>query len=170
MTRALPAKRTGERDGARRGPSTGTPEPVRGTVTGIGAGTRRDLVEFLDRFADAFARGDLAAVAACHVTPVLFVTEWDATTFGSAREVAEGFRPVVDEHRRRGFVSLSYRVEMVSTPASRIIEVGVRWTLHDAEERPLRHDRYRYLLRRVDDEGLQINAVVVLGGAPVAEP
>jgi hypothetical protein len=160
MTRALPGRRAGGRDGARRAPSVGAPASVV-------AGPRRDLARFLERFTDAFARGDLIALAACHVTPVLFLTEWDATTFSSAREVAEGFRQVVDEHRRRGLVSPSYLVETVSTPASRIVEVGVRWTFHDAQGRAVLHDRYRYLLRRIDDEGLLINAVVVLGGSSV---
>jgi len=166
VTRALPDQGSGERDAARRDAPTAGPK----TAPSSGAGPRRYLAEFLDRFADAFARADLAAIAACHVTPVLFVTEWDSTIFSSAREVAEGFRPVVDDHRSRGFVSLSHRVETASTAASRIIEVGVRWTFHDAEGRPLLHDRYRYLLRRVDDQGLLINAVVVLGGSPVGAP
>ena len=167
VTRALPDQGSGERDAVRlRDASTaGTT-----TVPSDGAGPRRALAEFLDRFADAFARGDLAAIAACHVTPVLFVTEWDSTIFSSAREVAEGFRQVVDDHRSRGFVSLSHRVETASTAASRLVEVGVRWTFHDAEGRPLLHDRYRYLLRRVDEQGLLINVVVVLGGSPVGAP
>jgi hypothetical protein len=156
VTRVLPDRRRGVATAGSRAAPSG------------GGGPRRELVEFLDRFADAFARADLAAVAACHVTPVLFVTEWDSTVFSSAREVAEGFRQVVDDHRARGVVSLSHRIETVSTAAPRIIEVGVRWTFHDGEGRPLRHDRYRYLLRRVDDQGLLINVVVVLGGSPVA--
>lgn len=164
MTRALPDRRTDAREGARRAPPNATP----GTATG--AGPRRALADFLGRLADAFAEGDLTALAGCHVTPVLFVTEWDSTIFSSAREVAEGFRGVVDEHRRRGLQSPSYRVETMSTPASRIVEVGVRWTFHDAEGRPVLHDRYRYVLRRVDGKGLLITAVVVLGGSPVQAP
>ncbi|MFC5137245.1 nuclear transport factor 2 family protein [Actinomycetospora rhizophila] len=165
MTRVLPDRRGGERDATRRGASsTGSTAAPLG-----GAGPRRELTELLDRYADAFARADLAAVAACHVTPVLFVTEWDSTVFSSAREVAEGFRRVVDDHRARRFVTLTHRIETVSA-ASRIVEVGVRWTFHDGQGRPLRHDRYRYVLRRVDDRGLLINAVVVLGGSPVAAP
>lgn len=158
MTRAMPGRRTGERD-ARRTPSPGAPKSVV-------AGARREIAGFLERFADAFAQGDLTALAACHTTPVLFVTEWDSAAFTSAREIADGFRQVVEEHRRRGLLSPSYLVETVSTPAPRIVEVGVRWTFHDAEGRPVLHDRYRYLLRRVD-ESLLINVVVVLGGTPV---
>jgi hypothetical protein len=166
MTRALPDKRSGERDGARRGPSTGTSA----TAEGVEARTRAELGRFLDRFAEAFAHGDLEAIAGCHVTPVLFVTEWDSATYDSARGIAEGFRDVVADHQRRGLVSLSHRVEAVSSPASRIVEVGVRWTHHDAEGLALVHDRYRYLLRRVEDEGLRINAVIALGGSPVRTP
>lgn len=166
MTRALPDQGSGERDAAREDASTAGAT----TAPSTSVGPRRDLSEFLDRFADGFARADLAAIAACHVTPVLFMTEWDSTILSSAREVAEGFRQVVDDHQSRGFVSLTYRVETMSTAATRILEVGVRWTFHDAGGRPLLHDRYRYLLRRVDDQGLLINAVVVLGGSPVGAP
>lgn len=166
MTRALPGRRTGEQDDARQGPSAGAARPSKS----VDATTRAELEQFLDQFAGAFAQGDLAALAACYVTPVLFVTEWDAATFDSARELAEGFRHVVAEHRDRGMVSLSYRVETVFKPAPRIVEVGVRWTFHDAEGQGLLQDRYRYLLRRIDDEGLRINAVVVLGGSSVPSP
>ena len=166
MTRALPGRRTGERDNARRGPSNGNGRPSKT----VDATTRAELEQFLDQFAEVFAQGDLAALAGHYVTPVLFVTEWDAATFDSTRELAEGFRHVVAEHRDRGMVSLSYRVETVFKPAPRIIEVGVRWTFHDAEGQALLQDRYRYLLRRVDDEGLRINAVVVLGGSSVPSP
>ncbi|WP_433782694.1 hypothetical protein ACQPX6_22850 [Actinomycetospora sp. CA-101289] len=166
MTRALPDRRAGERDGAGGGPSAGAAAPTKS----VDATTRAELGEFLDRFAAAFAQGDLATLAGCYVTPVLFLTEWDAATFDSTRELAEGFRHVVAEHRDRGMVSLSYRVETVVKPAPRIVEVGVRWTFHDAEGQALLQDRYRYLLRRVDDEGLRINAVVVLGGSSVPSP
>jgi hypothetical protein len=163
MTRALPDRRSGGPEGARRGPSSGNAR----TTESVEAATRAELTEFLDRFAQAFASGDLEAIAACHVAPVLFVTEWDSTTFGSPREIAEGFREIVAEHQRRGLVSLSHRVETLSSPASRIVEVGVQWTFHNADGRPLLHDRYRYLLRRIGDEGLFINAVMGLGGSPV---
>jgi hypothetical protein len=162
MTRALPGRRTSVRDDARRGPSTGGSRPS----TGVDATMRAELAAFLDRFADAFVTGDLAALVGCYVTPVLFVTEWSSTTFDSARAITEGFRHVVAEHRDRGLVSLTHRVETVSRPAPRIVEVGVRWTFHDADGRALMHDRYRYLMRR-DDEGLHITAVVVLGGSSV---
>ena len=124
VTRALPDQGSGERDAACEHASTAGAK----TAPSTSVGPRRDVAEFLDRFADGFARADLAAIAACHVTPVLFMT------------------------------------------LTRIIEVGVRWTFHDAGGRPLLHDRYRYLLRRVDDQGLLINAVVVLGGSPVGAP
>jgi ketosteroid isomerase-like protein len=136
-------------------------------MTSVDATTRAELGQFLDQFAEAFAKGDLAALAGCYVTPVLFVTEWDSMTFDSAREIAEGFRHVIAENQSRGLVSLSYRVDSVSKPAPRIVELGVRWTFHDAAGRALLQDRYRYLLRRSADEGLHINAVVVLGGSPV---
>jgi ketosteroid isomerase-like protein len=164
MTRALPGPRAGERDDARRGSPTGTARPP---AKGVDATTRAELDEFLDRFAGAFAKGDLAALAGCYVTPVLFVTEWDSATFDSARELAEGFRHVVAEHRDRGMVSLSHRVETVFKPAPRILEIGVRWTFHDDAGQALLQDRYRYLLRRVDDGGLRIAVVVVLGGSAV---
>ncbi|GAA4788582.1 hypothetical protein GCM10023200_23910 [Actinomycetospora chlora] len=160
MTRALPGPRPREREAARRAPSS--------AGSGPGAGTRRDVAAFLERYADALLRGDLEAIAACHVTPVLFVTEWDSTVLATSRQVVEGFRGVVEEHRRRGYVALSHRVETVSTAASRLVEVAVRWTFHDADGRAVLHDRYRYLLRRVDDRGLLINAVVVLGGSTAA--
>jgi hypothetical protein len=64
-------------------------------------------------------------------------------------------------------VSLTHRVETVFKPAPRILEVGVRWTFHDEAGQALLQDRYRYLLRRIDDQGLRINAVVVLGGSSV---
>ena len=164
VTRALPDQGSGERDAVRlRDASTaGTT-----TVPSDGAGPRRALAEFLDRFADAFARGDLAAIAACHVTPVLFVTEWDSTIFSSAREVAEGFRQVVDDHRSRGFVSLSHRVETASTAASRLVEVGVQVDLPRRGGASPAPRPVPVLLRRVDEQGLLINAVVVLGGSPV---
>ncbi|GAA4910143.1 hypothetical protein EV188_10178 [Actinomycetospora succinea] len=164
MTRALPDRRTGPRDGVGRGPSADTARALRR----VEPGRRRELVQFLARLGDAFAAGDLTAIAACHVPPLLYVTEWGSAVFTSTREVAEGFRQVVDDHRRRGLVSPTSVVETVSTPAARIVEIGVRWTFHDAEGRALLHDRYRYLLRRVDGEGLLINAVIVLGGRSVA--
>jgi ketosteroid isomerase-like protein len=163
MTRALPGRRTDARDDARRAPSAG---PERPSKT-VDATTRAELEQFLDQFAGAFAKGDLAALAGCYVTPVLFVSEWDSATFDSTRELAEGFRHVVADHRDRGMVSLAHRVETVFKPAPRIIEVGVRWTFHDEDGQALLQDRYRYLLRRIDDEGLRINAVVVLGGSSV---
>ncbi|HSK57428.1 MAG TPA: hypothetical protein VK935_00100 [Actinomycetospora sp.] len=163
MTRALPGRRAGERDEARQGPPAGTARPAKG----VDATTRAELDQFLDRFADAFAQGDLAALADCYVTPVLFMTEWDSATFDSARELAEGFRHVVAEHRDRGMVSLSHQVETVFKPAPRIVEVGVRWTFNDEAGQALLQDRYRYLLRRVDDGGLRITVVVVLGGSAV---
>jgi hypothetical protein len=163
MTRALSHSRTGERDDTRREPPTSIPT----TSKSVDATTCAELGQFLDRFAEAFAKGDVEALTGCYVTPVLFVTEWDSTTFDSAREIAEGFRHVVAENQDRGLVSLSYRVESVSKPAPRIVEVGVRWTFHDTAGRALLHDRYRYLVRRVADEGLRINAVVVLGGSTV---
>ena len=166
MTQALPGRRTGERDGARRGPPTTGSGPAKS----VDATTRAELGAFLDRFAEAFAGGDLEALADHHVVPVLFVTEWDSTTFATPREIVEGFRHVVSEHRERGVVSLSYRVESVSKPAPRLVEVGVRWTFQDAAGRALLHDRYRYLLRRVADEGLHITAVVALGGVSVSAP
>jgi hypothetical protein len=166
MTRASPVRRTGERDGPTQGPSVDSSEITKG----VDATTRAQLGAFFDRFADAFAGGDLPALVGCHVTPVLFVTEWDSTTLGSAHEIAEGYRHVVSEHRSRGLVSLSHRIETVSKPAPRLVEVGIRWTFNDSAGYAMLHDRYRYLLRLVDDEGLQINVVVVLGGASVPTP
>lgn len=163
MTRALPGRRAGERDDARRGPSSGPAGPSKT----VDATTRAELEQFLDQFAGAFAKGDVTALAGCYVMPVLFVSEWDSATFDSARELAEGFRHVVADHRDRGMVSLAHRVETVFKPAPRILEVGVRWTFHDEAGQALLQDRYRYLLRRVDDQGLRINAVVVLGGSSV---
>jgi len=157
--RALQATRTMP-DPARRRPP-GSPEPV-------DVQDRRELSGFLDRFARAFADGDLAAIADLHATPVLVVTEEEATTFDTTTEIADGFRSVVAEHRRRGLVSNSYRVEALKTLTPALHEVSVRWTYHDENGRPRFHDSYRYLLRRVPGQGLRIGVVMVLGG-PVAE-
>jgi hypothetical protein len=162
----LPAGRTGERDGAPRGHPVDSPEITKC----VDATTRAELGAFFDRFAEAFAGGDLPALVGCHVIPVLFVTEWDSTTLDSAHEIAEGFRNVVSEHRSRGLVSLSSRIETVSKPAPRLVEVGIRWTFNDSTGHAMLHDRYRYLLRLVDDEGLHITVVVVLGGTAVPTP
>ena len=166
MTRASPARRAGERDGPRQGHPVESSEITKC----VDATTRAQVGAFFDRFAEAFACGDLPALVGCHVTPVLFVTEWDSTTLDSAHAIAEGFRHVVSEHRSRGLVSLSYRIETISKPAPRLIEVGIRWTFNDSAGQAMLHDRYRYLLRLVDDEGLRINVVVVLGGAAVPTP
>jgi hypothetical protein len=166
MTRASPARRTGERDGPPRGHPVESPEITKS----VDATTRAQLGAFFDRFAAAFVGGDLLALAGCYVTPVMFVTEWDSTTLDSAHAIAEGFRHVVSEHRSRGVVSLSHRIETLSKPAPRLVEVGIRWTFNDSAGHAMLHDRYRYLLRLVDDEGLRINVVVVLGGAAVPTP
>jgi uncharacterized protein (TIGR02246 family) len=126
---------------------------------------RREIVALLDRLARAWSDADADGIARCYAVPALVVTEDDATAFGTTEEIADGFRGVTAEHRRRGLVRHTHHVEAVRTLAPTLHEVTVRWTHHDDRGQPRFRDSYRYLLRARPD-GLAIALVVVLG-APV---
>lgn len=126
------------------------------------AAARREIVVLLDRLARAWSDGDADGIARCHAAPALVVTEEGATAFATTEEIADGFRGVVTEHRRRGLVRHTHQVEAVRTLTPALHEVTVRWTHHDERGQPRFRDSYRYLLRARPD-GLAIAVVVVLG-------
>ena len=145
----------------------GRPGPT-GAARLLDASARREIGAFLDRLARAWSEADTDGIARCYAVPALVVTASDATAFATTDEIADGYRGVVTEHRRRGLVVNTHHVEAVRTLARGLHEVTVRWTHHDDRGQPRFHDSYRYLLRALPD-GLAIAVVVVLGG-PVPAP
>lgn len=181
MTRAIPGRRIPGPDRSPARPPAGRPARPRAApsrpsapapaaagpaVGGTDPTTHHgDVQTFLERFARAFSRSDLAEIARCHTLPALVLTDTSSSLFESTTAIAEGFRDVVAEHRRQNLVSTVFRLEAVKALSDHLTEITVRWTYRDDRGRPRFHQRCRYVLRHDPEAGFRVQTVIVLGDA-----
>jgi ketosteroid isomerase-like protein len=72
-----------------------------------------DVLSFLDRYADALARGDLPGIAACYAVPALVVGDGATIPVSEPAQVQAAFAGAADVYRAQGLVGLRSQVRAV---------------------------------------------------------
>ena len=121
---------------------------------------QHDVSAFLDRYADALARGDLPAVAACYALPALVVGDAATIPVSEPAQVEAAFAGAAEAYRAQGLVRLQPELRAVDRLTGALTLVDVGWAYLDDAGRELLHSSYRYLLRRADTGQLAIQVVV----------
>jgi hypothetical protein len=119
-----------------------------------------EIADFLDRYADALAAGDLPGIAACYAVPALVVGDAATIPVAEAGQVEAAFAGAADAYRAQGLVGIRAELRAVEplTPTLTLVDVG--WAYLDEAGTARRHSSYRYLLRRSDGGRLGIQVVV----------
>jgi ketosteroid isomerase-like protein len=119
-----------------------------------------EVAAFLDRYADALARGDLPAVAACYALPGLVVGDGATVPVSEPAQVEAAFAGAAEAYRAQGLVGLRPQLRAVDRLTGALTLVDVGWAYLDEAGRERQHTSYRYLLRRADGGQLGIQVVV----------
>jgi ketosteroid isomerase-like protein len=121
---------------------------------------RPEITDFLDRYADALAAGDLPGIVACYAVPALVVGDDAAIPVAEAGQVEAAFAGAADAYRAQGLVGIRPELRAVEplTPNLTLVDVG--WAYLDEAGAARRHSSCRYLLRRSDGGRLGIQVVV----------
>jgi hypothetical protein len=119
-----------------------------------------DVREFLERYAEALAGGDLPGIAACYALPALVVGDAGSIPVAEPGQVEAAFAGAADAYRAQGLVGVRPELGAVDplTPNLTLVEVG--WAYLDEAGEARRHSSYRYLLRRTGPGQLGIQVVV----------
>jgi ketosteroid isomerase-like protein len=119
-----------------------------------------EITAFLDRYAQALAAGDLAAIAACYALPALVVGDSGAIPVAEAAQVEAAFAGAADAYRAKGLVGIRPELRAADPLTATLTLADVRWAYLDEAGQAGQHTSYRYLLRRSGPGQLGIQVVV----------
>ena len=121
---------------------------------------RSEIVDFLDRYAEALTAGDLPGIAACYVLPGLVVGEAATIPVAEAGQVEAAFAGAAEAYRAKGLVGIRHELRALDPLTPALTLADVRWSYLDEAGEARQHTSYRYLLRRSGPGQLGIQVVV----------
>ena len=121
---------------------------------------RSEIVDFLDRYAEALTAGDLPGIAACYVLPGLVVGEAATIPVAEAGQVEAAFAGAAEAYQAKGLVGIRHELRALDPLTPALTLADVRWSYLDEAGEARQHTSYRYLLRRSGPGQLGIQVVV----------
>lgn len=110
------------------------------------------LTRFFQRYGTALATGDLPGIAHCYAYPSLAVADAASVVIESQEAVQAAFQGAAEGYRAQGLVAAVASFERTDHLSDALCEVTIRWSYRDDSGSERQSERYRYLIRRQDDE------------------
>ena len=125
-----------------------------------------DVKQLLEQFARALTSGDGRAIARLWDVPALVIGDEAVHSVASREEVERFFSGAKDQYNEMGIVDTRPDIKRLDWVTDKIAMVRVRWPWVDGQGRESGEETSTYVLRREDDGGLKIRAVIMHGAAP----